>query len=83
MGQLICQKASRLQRIHFEGMFGKKKAFEQAMHGLNAMECASHLQEFTCKQPDLADAQILMIAQSLSQNYPALSKLEVEGEKEI
>ena len=64
-------------------MFGKKKAFENAMVGLNVMQCKDVLQEFTCRQPDLTDQQVHLIAQCLASNYPALNKLDIEGAQEI
>ena len=55
LSQLVCQKATMLKILRFEGMFGKRKLTDLALTPLRSMVSKELLTEFTCKQVDMTD----------------------------
>ena len=83
LGQLICGKASYLESLYFEGMFGKKKLVEQAFVHLGGMLSKESLRELFLRQGDMTDKQIYLVASAVQRNFPALRTLVCEGAYEI
>lgn len=83
LGQLILQKATKLQTLCLEQMFGKRKILDLALAGLGHMKCKDTLEILICKQSDMTDKQMQHIAASLMAGYHRLKVLACEGEREI